>query len=219
MARPPSQVDAGFFGEWLAVMRGVLRGEGDADVPCGDCIGCCISSYPVPLRPRDEAARAEVPEQWLIGPASPGEKWLMGFREDGSCPFMEDRTCAIYDRRPQCCRDYDCRVYAAAGLVPDGNRSAIEQRVRAWEFRYASDAERAEAGALRQAAQFIRGHQALFPAGMRAGAATAAAVLAVKTYDLFLSGDAGAVTPEEMVRRVIQAARDFDAGPAGSSPA
>ena len=203
------QADAGSFGEWVAAMRSVLRGERTADVPCGDCIGCCISSYPIPLRPRDELARSRVPEQWLIGPARPGERWLMGFREDGSCPFLEARTCSIYEDRPQTCRDYDCRLYAAAGLMPDGNRTAIERRVRAWQFRFGSEGERREAEAMRRAAQFIRDHAALFPPGMRASSATAAAVLAVKTCALFLDPDP-AEPATETARRVIEAAHAFD---------
>ncbi len=206
-------VDAGSFGQWLATMRAVLRGERIADVPCGDCVGCCISSYPIPLRPEDVRARAEVPEQFLLGQAAQGQRWLMGFREDGSCPFMSGRACGIYEDRPQTCRDYDCRIYAAVGLAPDGNRPVIERRVGEWRFSFSSDEERADAAAVRRAAQFIRAHAALFPAGMRAGSAPAAAVLAVKTYALFVDEDAPAAAGQ-LVRRVIDLARQFDAAPA-----
>src|SRR6478609_3360865 len=156
-------------------MRAVLRGEQDADVPCGTCVGCCVSSYPIPLRTEDELARAQVPEQWLLGPAKAGERWLMGFREDGSCPFLSQRSCSIYAGRPQTCRDYDCRIYAAAGLLPDGERQAIAERVGAWEFGFSSAQDNADAKAVMLAAQFIRANQALFPSAMRAGSATAAA--------------------------------------------
>ncbi|MGC4029619.1 MAG: YkgJ family cysteine cluster protein [Steroidobacteraceae bacterium] len=204
----PAGVDAGPFGEWLAAMRAVLRGERSADVPCGSCVGCCVSSYPIPLRPGDEVAREQVPEQWLLEPALPGERWLMGFREDGSCPFLEAKCCSIYADRPQTCRDYDCRIYAAAGLMPDGDRPVIAERVRAWEFAFSSEQERRDAEAMRCAARFIRQHQAQFPQAMRAGSATAAAVLAVKTYVLFVSTDMGPTA--EMVGRVIDAAKAFD---------
>jgi uncharacterized protein len=206
-----ASVDAGSFGQWLAAMRAVLRGEAEADVPCGDCIGCCISSYPIPLRPEDVKARAEVPEQFLLGATATGERWMMGFREDGSCPFMQQRQCGIYASRPQTCRDYDCRLYAAAGLVPDGNRAVIEQRVREWRFSLDSAAEQAQAEAVRRAAHFIRDNALLFAPGMRARSATAAAVLAVKTYPVFLAGQEPAA-PDVMARRVVDAARAFDAG-------
>jgi hypothetical protein len=140
-----ARVAAGAFGEWLAAMRRVLRGEQDADVPCGSCVGCCVSSYPIPLRPEDELARTQVPEQWLLGPARAGERWLMGFREDGSCPFLSQRCCSIYAGRPQTCRDYDCRIYAAAGLLPDGGRPVIAERVGAWEFGFSSRQDNADA--------------------------------------------------------------------------
>jgi uncharacterized protein len=206
---PPARADAGSFGLWLASMRAVLRGERDADVPCGDCIGCCVSSYPIPLRPEDVRARAEVPEQFLLGTSAQGKRWLMGFREDGRCPFMQQRKCEIYADRPRTCRDYDCRIYAAAGLLPDGNRDVIEQRVREWKFTFNSEAERLEADAVRRAAQFIRAHHSLFPAGVRAGSATAAAVLALKVYCLFLP-DEPSCTPLETAQRVMQQARSFD---------
>jgi hypothetical protein len=202
-------VDAGSFGEWLEAMRAVLRGERDADVPCGDCVGCCISSYPIPLRVTDEIARAEVPEQWLIGPAVPDQPWMMGFREDGSCPFMRDGCCSIYQGRPQTCRDYDCRIYAAAGLDPDGDRPVISARVQSWRFRFDSEQERRDSEAVRHAAAFIRAHQAWFPPAMRAGSATAAAVLAVKTFPVFSEGSSLHL-PDVMVPRVIAAAREFD---------
>lgn len=210
-------VDAGAFGKWLREMRAVLSGERDADVPCGDCVGCCVSSYPILLRLGDRLAREQVPEQNLIGPARHGEQWLMGFREDGSCPFLEQHRCSIYSDRPQTCRDYDCRIYAAAGFGPDGDRPVIAERVGAWEFSYVNDQDQREAQAVRRAAQFIRAHPGLFPAGMRAGSATAAAVLAVKTYPMFLAADAPH-SPEETARRVMDAARIFDEGAAAKGP-
>jgi len=211
-----ARVAAGAFGEWLAAMRRVLRGEQDADVPCGGCVGCCVSSYPIPLRTEDELARAQVPEQWLLGPARAGERWLMGFREDGSCPFLSERCCSIYAGRPQTCRDYDCRIYTAAGLLPDGERPVIAERVGAWEFGFSSEQEKADADAVGRAAQFIRANHTLFPPAMRAGSATAAAVLAVKTYPLFLAGIPGAA--QDMVLRVVEAASAFDTAAVPGDP-
>jgi hypothetical protein len=140
----------------------------------------------------------------------------MGFREDGSCPFLSQRTCSIYAGRPQTCRDYDCRIYAAAGLLPDGERPVIAERVGAWEFGFSSEQDNADADAVRQAAQFIRANQALFPPAVRAGSATAAAVLAVKTYPLFRAGIPG--TAKDTVLRVMDAARAFDVAVAPGDP-
>jgi Fe-S-cluster containining protein len=114
IARP-----AGAFGAWLTAMIGVLREERSAEVPCDGCVGCCVSSYPIPLRPTDQVALAEVPVRFLRLPVHAGNA-TMGFHEDGSCPMLAAGRCTIYADRPQTCRDYDCRIYAAAGLVPDG---------------------------------------------------------------------------------------------------
>jgi hypothetical protein len=121
--------------------------------------------------------------------------------------------CSIYSDRPQTCRDYDCRIYAAAGLLPDGERPIISERVLAWRFDFGNEEERVEAAAVWRAAEFIRCHSTLFPEDMRAGSATAVAVLAVKTCDLFLDAAHPPGTGESLqqaVQRVMDAARAFD---------
>jgi Fe-S-cluster containining protein len=190
-------------------MRAVLRGEAAADVPCDGCVGCCVSSYPIPLRPRDQAALQSVPERYLQLAVAGGTA-RMGFRDDGSCPLLEDGRCSIYADRPQTCRDYDCRIYAAAGLTPDGSRPVIEARVREWRFVYEDDLARRRADAVQRAAAFIRAHAGRFPPAARAHSATAAAVLAVKAHALFLDEQAG-TDVARCVSAILQAARDFDA--------
>ena len=191
-------------------MRAVLRGEVEADVPCDGCVGCCVSSYPIPLRPTDVVALARVPDRYLQWPSASGQSARMGFREDGTCPMLAERQCTIYAGRPRTCRDYDCRIYAAAGVLPDGDRPVIQQRVIEWSFACENDEARASAAAVRAAAAFIRGHAASFPPAMRAHSATAAAVLAIKVYPLFMEGgDSRPVA--ERVDAVVEAARSFDA--------
>ncbi|HWL61166.1 MAG TPA: YkgJ family cysteine cluster protein [Steroidobacteraceae bacterium] len=200
---------AGDFGEWLDGMRAVLRGEAVADVPCAGCVGCCVSSYPIPLRPGDRTALAKVPDRYLQLRRGSGARML--YREDGTCPMLESGRCAIYADRPQTCRDYDCRIYAAAGLIPDGPRPVIQDRVREWRFVFADAAAAGRAAAVRRAAEFIRANAHLFPPAARAHSATAVAVMAVKVHEVFMD-DAGLVAPEARVRAVVDAARCFDMG-------
>ena len=190
-------------------MRAVLRGEHDADVPCDGCVGCCVSAYPIPLRPDDTTALERVPAPLLSLPTTGGMARMLP-REDGTCPMLSAGRCDIYRARPRTCRDYDCRIYAAAGLEPDGERPVIQQRVREWRFAFEDEVDRANALAVQRAADFIRAHARLFPAVTRARSATAAAVLAVKVYPAFLRPRVDA--PESLVREVLELARAFDAG-------
>jgi Fe-S-cluster containining protein len=207
--------DAGPFSAWLHDMRAVLHGDRGADVPCGDCVGCCVSAYPIPLRATDRVAQERVPEQFVLhAPGRPAGELLMGYREDGSCPFLANPGCSIYADRPQTCRDYDCRIYSAAGLTPSGNRPVIQNRVAEWQFSYPRQQDNAQAAAVRQAAAFITAHGEQLRAAIRVVTPTAVAVLAVKTYEVFLvpqgatSDDAAR---EVLLARVVAAARAFDA--------
>jgi hypothetical protein len=211
-----NDVNAGSFPAWLAAMRAVLRGEQFAEVPCGSCTGCCVSSYPIPLRSTDQVALERVPARYLHLPVdSAAGMARMGFREDGSCPMLCAGGCSIYNDRPQTCRDYDCRIYAAAGLLPDGERPIIRDRILAWRFQFACAEDAAAAEAVLRAADFIRAHAPLFPAAMRASSATAVAVLSVKTYELFLDGRQApdcSDSPQQGAKQVIEVSRAFDAG-------
>lgn len=214
-ASPPvhsSGRPAGRFGDWLAGMRAVLRNQRDADVPCEGCVGCCVSGYQVPLRPDDRVALDEVPAANLFLPVGGGLARMLP-RADGTCPMLVSGLCRIYAERPRTCRDYDCRIYAAAGLEPDGDRPVVRDRVREWVFSFEGNDEN-DALAVRRAARFIRAHADLFPARVRAQSAAAAAVMAVKVYPLFLGageGDgSGGGSAESMVKRVLEALQAFD---------
>lgn len=207
-ASPPSGRPAGPFGAWLQQMRAVLRGQQDADVPCAGCVGCCVSSYPIPLRPDDSVALDRVPAAQLSLPAGGGLARMLP-RQDGSCPMLTAGRCDIYAARPRTCRDYDCRIYAAAGWQPDGQRPVIQQRVSEWDFTFEDQQARLQARAVRRAAGFIRNNAPLFPPGLRAHSATAAAVLAIKVYELFIT--VPQQDPVTLVPAVLAAARAFDA--------
>lgn len=188
-------------------MRAVLRGAQAADVPCGDCVGCCVSSYQIPLRPADRVALDSVPAEHLHLPVRPGALARMGHRQDGTCPMLFDRKCSIYADRPQTCRDYDCRIYAATGLLPDGDRPVIRERVLAWRFSFDSAEVRAVADALRRAAGFISAHAGELPEGLRPRSAAGTAVMAVKCLELFQTGESADS------QSLLETVRNFDKTP------
>ncbi len=161
--------------------------------PAEHASGCCVSSYFIPIRPKDAAARVRIPSDKLIRAAGqpPGHA-MMAYESNGLCPMLDAANhCRIYDVRPQTCRDYDCRIFAAAGLEAGPAKPVINRRIRAWRFSYPTAADDAAHRAVRAAAEFIQTKRENFPGDRAPTAPTGIAVLAIKSYDVFL--DAGAL--------------------------
>jgi uncharacterized protein len=156
MAEEDGSLDAGEFSSWLGALRGAWRGEHDADVPCGSCTACCTSSQFVHIGPEEVETLAHVPRDLLFAaPGLPTGHFVLGYDERGHCPMFTGSGCSIYSHRPKTCRDYDCRVFAAAGLDP--GKPLIARQVRRWRFsaptagsRQALDELRVCAGRLRR---------------------------------------------------------------------
>jgi hypothetical protein len=204
-------VEAGDFGAWLIQAHAVLRGATGSRVPCGDCTGCCTSSYSLELRPTDTAALDCIPANALFrSQGSAADNWTVRPNADGTCPMLSCGKCTIYARRPQTCVDYDCRVFAAAGIDAGGaERAVINRRVHAWRFEYATDEDRRVHAAITAAAAFIRAARANFPAGTAPVNALGVAALALRVYPVFLPpGPTGDVA--DIARRVVAAREAFD---------
>jgi len=121
------------FGEWLADTRAAIRGERDADVPCGECTACCTASQFIHVAPDEHDALNVIPAAVLFAaPGFPPGHVLMGYDDQGNCPMFKDNGCSIYEHRPRTCRTYDCRVFAAADVTPDD--PLIAARVAQWRF-------------------------------------------------------------------------------------
>ena len=209
-----SPVPAGSFGVWLSQMQQALRGQGGTDVPCGDCVGCCVSSYHIPLRANDAQVAAQVPPALLqvTGPAEAPQQW-MAYGADGHCPMLRNRQCTVYAQRPQTCRDYDCRIFAAAGLpAGDATRSVINERVAAWQFSYDSAVEQDAHRAVTAAAAFIAAHQRDIDGIRFPGGPTGIAVLALKVYGVFLDTALRGADARTIAWAIIAAGKAFEAG-------
>lgn len=202
-----STVPAGDFSDWLRDMRAALASDGGMDVACGDCRGCCVSSYYIKVRPHEAGALARIGEANLEAePLRDGSR-LMGFRENGHCHMLVAGNCSIYEDRPETCRAYDCRVYAAAGMSPGEEKPVIESRVAQWRFRYPTDRDREEQEAVSAAARYLRQHPVRFPGGRVPSRASEIAVLAVKSYTVFLDPPD---SDEEIRAAIVDAALAFD---------
>lgn len=199
---------AGDFSTWLRAMRRALAGGAGMDVACGDCVGCCTSSYYIKVRPQEtETLRHIDPGHLIPAPDGPPGTWLMGYDTQGHCPMYRTSGCTIYSHRPDTCRTYDCRIFTAAGMNAGDGRTVINQRIASWRFEYHDDAGSAEHRAVTAAANFLRQHPVRFPDGHVPSRPSEVAVLAVKSYEVFLTAPA---SDAEAAAAIVAACRHFD---------
>jgi uncharacterized protein len=200
--------DAGLFSVWLDSILQVLRKGATSDVPCGGCTACCTSSQFIHIAPDEVDALTVIPGDLLFpAPRLPAGHVLMGYDERGHCPMLIDGACSIYEHRPRTCRTYDCRVFAASGLeLEHPAKSAINDRVRRWEFQFADRADRSQFDAVRSAAMLLAELEPGFDATERT-------LAAIEIHDQFLAvdpGDEGCATPKPdpaSVRVVLRSRR------------
>ena len=189
-------LSAGDFSAWMIEIQAAQRGERGSDVPCGSCTACCTGSQFIHIGPDEADTLAHVPTALLFpAPRLPRGHVLLGYDERGHCPMLIDDKCSIYEHRPKTCRTYDCRVFSAAGVEPDGDdKVLIARQARRWRFDFASDDDRIAHEAVRAAATFVRDRNDLAPDGAGAPSATHLALLAIELHDLFMRRDAAAGT-------------------------
>jgi len=216
---PPSAdsiVAAGPFSDWLQKMRRSLQGNAGMDVPCGDCVGCCVSGYSLQLRPDDHKAAARIPATFVVSAAGFAKGSLtVRALENGLCPMLDEGKCSIYADRPQTCLDYDCRIFAAAGIDAGGeDKAVINKRVREWRFSYPERSDELEHAAVRAAATFIRERRDSFNVRVPAGP-MGIAVFAIKAYEVFLDPAIGTQQDAEVACAIVAAVRRFDSLQAG----
>lgn len=191
MARPATDSDlpAGDFGAWLRGVRAARAAGGGTDVPCGSCTGCCTSGYFIHIGPDETDTLARIPRPLLFpAPGLPPGHVVLGYDERGHCPMLVDGACSIYEDRPRSCRQYDCRVFPAAGIDTAGGdeKAAINRHVARWRFTYPREDHRDAHDAVRAATAFLRRHADAFPDGVVPSNPTQLAVLAIAVHELFL---------------------------------
>lgn len=175
---------AGHFSAWLTK----TQQSSDAEVPCASCNACCRSGYFIHITPHDTDAQKHIPAA-LLFPApglAPGHM-IMGYNKQGACPMLVDDACSIYEHRPQTCRDYDCRIFAATNIAAGGsNKVSVNEQAARWQFEYAADTDRLQQAAVTSAINFLAEHHGLFAAGLLPTNPTQIALLAISIHQLFL---------------------------------
>ena len=135
----------------------------------------------------------------------------MGFSRDGLCPMLVANKCSIYEHRPQTCRAYDCRIFAAAGIPAGGSEKAvINERVRQWKFSYKSEEDRGVHDAVKAAASFVQSHKESFPNGRVPTNPSDIAVVAIKVYPVFLASNLESLSTKEIAEAIVRVSQQFD---------
>jgi hypothetical protein len=183
---------AGDFSRWLEVTLRSGDSPETAEVPCGDCTACCTSSYFIHIRPDETAALTRIPVEYLVeAPGLPSGHVVMGYDEHGHCPMLVEGGCSIYDDRPQTCRDYDCRIFAATGLELS-DKTMVAEQTRRWVFDTPTALARVQQEAVRTCTDYLRAHAHHLPPGSIPKNPTHLAILAVSLHELFVDKEPGA---------------------------
>ena len=179
MESVPGGRDAGEFGSWLSAFQASLRDGEPADVPCDRCTACCRSGKLIPVEPDEAETLAHIAAGDLVSlPGDPSRRFLR-HEQSGHCSQLTAEGCSVYAHRPQACRVYDCRIFAATGLQADS--PLIAERADRWEFSYSSPSSRERHTAVRMAAVALG-----FPGGLSSPVSpTQHAVEAIETADEF----------------------------------
>lgn len=167
-----------------------LKGKKKGYVPCGNCVGCCTSSYFIHIKPTDKSSIDHIPSELMFpAPGLSQGNYLLGYDENGHCPMFKKGRCSIYEYRPETCRQYDCRVYPATGIFPDDETSQIYKKAKAWTFDISSANDMKVFEAVQRASTFITKYRELFPKEFFPRNAPQQAVLAIRIHLEFMQVD------------------------------
>jgi Fe-S-cluster containining protein len=179
-----------------------------------------MSSYFIHIRPEETRTLARIDKKLLsAAPGKPKGHVLLGYDADGRCPMLTDNWCSIFEDRPLSCRNYDCRIFSAAGIAAgDADKLLVTRQAGRWKFSYPTQRDRDQHSAVRAAAKFIQERAECFPGGTIPDKASDLAVRAIKVYDVFLmrkraSAETGSPDADlEIVDAVLEASRKFETG-------
>lgn len=72
----------------------------------------CCRNQVIALYPEHGDAIGEYDTRVVPSPTEPGRLVaILKQREDGSCIYLGETGCTIYDKRPQICRAFDCGAF------------------------------------------------------------------------------------------------------------
>ncbi len=179
--------DAGEFSIWLDEFTQTMRGIGSGTVPCGDCVACCTSSKFIHIRPTDTDSLNVIPREIMFpAPGLPKGHYLLGYNENGCCPMFQEGKCSIYESRPETCKQYDCRVFAATGGLTNQESPDINKQISTWEFGYSTKASEEAQKAVIAAMRFLTENAMKFPEGYMPKSESQLAAMAIRVHAEFI---------------------------------
>jgi hypothetical protein len=148
---PLASLDAGRPAVWYAQRVITKTVTGEANVPCGTCTACCRTYNAVVLQPDEPTEGLKL---------VPGKRQLQKQADGMRCVhLMADGKCEVYERRPRACRDYDCRTWYFAGVMPPADDDKVEplrRAIRRWRTHIETEDDALILYAMRRAAAALR---------------------------------------------------------------
>lgn len=211
-------IHAGVFSSWLRRTRVMLLKGNGVNVPCGECKACCMSSKFIHIAKEETKSLSVIPKKLLFpAPLLPKGSKILGYNEKGHCPMLIKDNCSIYDYRPRTCRNYDCRIFLAAGLeADDDDKALINKQIINFRFSYPTQMDLILHSSVKSAAKFIIEHAECFPDGRTPSSSSQLAILAIKVYEAFLNCDQASVSTfdklsiSEKAKFIIELSKRFD---------
>lgn len=82
------------------------KGMKVGEVPCDGCTRCCVGDS-IRMLPGDDMSQYRVERHNRMAGA-----WMLAHKPNGDCIYLHESGCTIHNRRPQMCREMDCRLLA-----------------------------------------------------------------------------------------------------------
>lgn len=100
----------------------------DVPVPCGSCNACCqVIGWEVDLHPERGEDVSQYQHHEEIQATTGLPALFLDKKPNGECVYLVKGKCSIYERRPQTCRQFDCRDFYHTGSRTD--RHYLQQRL------------------------------------------------------------------------------------------
>jgi uncharacterized protein len=203
-------IDAGDFSAWLSITIESLDQTRGVDVPCGTCVGCCSSFYFIHIEADETEPLKVIPDNLIFNaPWKKDGTKVIGYDSSGHCPMLLDGRCSIYHNRPRTCRAYDCRIFAAAGIVAgDNSKKDINEMVRRWSFSYKDIEDERLHDAIKAAALFLTENKESLPYELGFDNETQLALSSIRVHKVFIPLLGGAPVnrkdkePKAIIRKI-----------------